>query len=263
VDDLRIDLPEPPLRPVSTGQVSRPHALPALLDSTAARILAGRAGARPATAALLRFQADHAITQDALHYPLPAALLDQFDLFTVDTEVEAGRAEYLMRPDLGRSINDAGRRAIQERCRPGADLQIVVGDGLSAAAVEANLPLLLPALLRAAEAAGLATGTPFFIRNARVGVLNDIGALTGCRVAVLLIGERPGLGRARSLSAYLAYRPRPGHTDAERDVISNIYLDGGVDPVSAAASIVHLAGRMLTAEASGVRLRLLERGGSA
>jgi ethanolamine ammonia-lyase small subunit len=256
--DLIIDLPEPASRPVGVVRRDAPEAIAALAGATDARILAGRAGVRPTTASLLRFQADHAVTRDALEREVAPALLDQLDLWTVATEISGGREQYLMRPDLGRCISATGRQEIRERCAPGADLQIVVGDGLSAVAVESNVPILLPAREAAARAAGLALGTPFFIRDARVGVLNDVGDLTGCRVAVLLIGERPGLGRAESLSAYLAYQPRAGHTDAERDVVSNIYARGGLDPVAAAEAIVQLARRMLAAGAGGVRLKLAE-----
>jgi ethanolamine ammonia-lyase small subunit len=260
VDDLIIDLPEPPVRPIGVTRPRRPEALAEQLAATNARIGAGRAGTRPTTAALLRFQADHAVTQDALLRDVRSDLLERLDLPPVDTEVTAGRVEYLLRPDLGRTLSPAAKRQLEEICIHDADLQIVAGDGLSAAAVEATVPVLLPALIAEAEAAGLALGTPFFIRNARVGVMNDIGALLGPRVVALLIGERPGLGRAESLSVYLGYRPARGHTDADRDVISNIYADGGLDPARAAASIVAMVRRMIDAEASGVRLRLAGAG---
>lgn len=256
VNGLVIDLPEPPARNLTRSTAVQPQVLPGLLASTQARIAAGRAGNRLTTAALLRFAADHAVTQDALYRAVSPALLAALDLFSVDSRVTGGREEYLLRPDLGRALSPEGAREIRERCALGAGLQIIVGDGLSAAAVEANLPVLLPALTHEATAAGLSLGTPFFVRNARVGVLNAVGPLTGCRVAVLLIGERPGLGRAESLSAYFAYQPRPGHTDADRDVISNIYAGGGLNPLQAAAAIVQLAQRMIAAEASGIRLRL-------
>src|SRR5205085_5669628 len=128
-------------------------------------------------------------------------------------------------------------------CPPGADLQIVVGDGLSAAAVRAQVPALLPLLAEGARQRGWGVGRPFFIRYCRVGVLNDVGELLSPAVVVLLIGERPGLATAESLSAYLAYRPRPGHTDAMRNLISNIHARG-VPPEAAAPRLLALVEKM-------------------
>ncbi|MGI8552532.1 MAG: ethanolamine ammonia-lyase light chain EutC, partial [Dehalococcoidia bacterium] len=202
--DLVIDLPEPPRRSNGVPRPSDPARLDALCAATDARIGAGRAGSRPTTAAALRLQADHAAAQDSVLRDVSPELLDQLDLFSVDTEVAGDRAEYLLRPDLGRLLRPEAKRQIRETCLHGPDLQIVAGDGLSAAAVEDNLPLLLGAITREAEAAGLSVGTPFFVRHARVGIMNEIGALLDPRVVILLVGERPGLGHSNSLSAYLA-----------------------------------------------------------
>jgi ethanolamine ammonia-lyase small subunit len=133
----------------------------------------------------------------------------------------------------------------------------VVGDGLSAAAVEANAREMFPVLLQGAQAAGLSVGTPFFIKYCRVGVLNDIGELLSPDVVILLVGERPGLGRAESLSAYMAYRPKPGDTDADRDVVCNIFSHGGTNPLEGAAFALQTAQRMMKHQASGVRLKQL------
>ncbi len=237
-------------RPADAGTLA------GLLATTGARIGVGRAGPRYRTATLLRFQADHAVTRDTLGQDVDRTLIEDLGLFIVQTAVTGGATQYLLRPDLGRRIDDAGRRMIRGRCVPRPDIQIAVGDGLSAAAVEANVPALLPALTERARDAGLSTGTPFFVRHARVGVLNDIGDLLGPQVAVLLIGERPGLGRAESLSAYLAYAPAAGQTDANHDVISSVFPDGGTHPLVAAGLIIDLARAMITHRASGVRLKL-------
>ena len=92
------------------------------------------------------------------------------------------------------------------------------------------------------------------MRHCRVGVLNDVGELLDPAVVVLLIGERPGLATAESLSAYMAYRPRPGHTDAQRNLISNIHARG-IGPDEAAARILALADKMMRAKASGVAVK--------
>ena len=115
---------------------------------------------------------------------------------------------------------------------------------------------MLPVLMQHAEAAGLSVGTPFFIKYCRVGVLNDIGEVLKPDVVILLIGERPGLGRATSLSAYMAYRPKVGDTDADRDVVSNIFANGGTDSLEGAACIMQMAQKMMQYQASGVKLKL-------
>jgi ethanolamine ammonia-lyase small subunit len=176
----------------------------------------------------------------------------------VSTRIDGGKEQYLLRPDLGRRLSDEARKAIAERCAKGPDVQICVGDGLSAQAIEVNLGKILPVLQAGCKTAGLRLGTPFFIQHCRVGVMNDIGELLQPGVLILLIGERPGLGRADSMSAYMAYRPQPGHTDAERDVICNIFDGGGANPLEAGAYTLRLAQKMLQAKASGVKLKLME-----
>jgi ethanolamine ammonia-lyase small subunit len=218
----------------------------------------GRAGPRPRTRAAQLFQSDLAVTRDALDREVPAALLEELGLFSVRTRIEGGKEQYLLRPDLGRSLCDEARRQITERCVKNPDVQICVGDGLSAQAVEVNLGKILPVLQAGCKTAGLTLGTPFFIQHCRVGVMNDIGELLQPLVLILLIGERPGLGRADSMSAYMAYRPQPGHTDAERDVICNIFDGGGANPLEAGAYALRLAQKMLKLQASGVKLKLME-----
>jgi ethanolamine ammonia-lyase small subunit len=257
---ISIDLPDPTLpehRYTSRLQNAQdPDALPALMASTTARIGVGRAGPRYNTFALLLCQGDHAITQDALMRDVDQHVLDDLDLFTVHTNITGGKHEYLLRPDLGRQLSEAAKQTMHAQCTPSPNIQLVVGDGLSAAAVEANVRALLPALRQGAEAAGWSVGTPFFIKHCRVGVLNNIGEVLKPDVVILLIGERPGLGRAVSLSAYMAYRPKAGDTDADRDVVSNIFSNGGTDPLVGATSILQLVQKMMQYQASGVRLKL-------
>jgi ethanolamine ammonia-lyase small subunit len=178
-------------------------------------------------------------------------------LFSVQSAVTGGRQEYLLRPDLGRKLSPEAAQEITARCRQSPNLQICVGDGLSAAAVEANLSRILPVITQGAASAHLSVGTPFYIQNCRVGIMNEIGDLLKPDVLILLIGERPGLGRAESMSAYMAYRPKTGDTDAERDVICNIF-DGGTNPLEAGAYTLQLARKMIEKQASGVRLKQME-----
>ena len=232
-----------------------PNGVRALMASTSARICVGRAGPRYRTASLLLFQGDHAVTQDALYRDVDQRLLDEFNLFTVQTKV-SNKQEYLLRPDLGRLLNDEAKRTLNEKCQKNVNVQVVVGDGLSAAAVEANLRQMFPVVRQGVQSAGLTFGTPFFVKYARVGVMNDIGEAIKPDVVILLIGERPGLGRAESMSAYMGYKPKYGDTDADRDVVCNIFENGGTNPLEAGAFVVQIAQKMRQHQASGVKLKM-------
>jgi ethanolamine ammonia-lyase small subunit len=260
--NLNIDLPDPVLDEHRyKARVKNPkdtNGLRALIDSTTARIGVGRAGPRYNTASLLLFQGDHAVTQDALYRDVDQKLLDEFNLFTVQTKITGGKQEYLLRPDLGRQLSDDARRTINEKCQKNVNVQLCVGDGLSAAAIEANLRQIFPVIRQGVQTAGFTFGTPFFIKYARVGVMNDIGELIKPDVVILLIGERPGLGRAESMSAYMGYKPKYGDTDADRDVVCNIFENGGTNPLEGGAFVVQIAQKMRKNQASGVKLKMIK-----
>lgn len=231
----------------------------ALAARTPARILVGTAGGAYRTATQLELRRDHAAALDAvraeidLRTDLGADLVARRGIFEVTTRCR-DKAEYLMRPDLGRRLSDDARERIRADCPAGADLQVAIGDGLSAAAVVAQAPAVLEALAAGAAATSLGFGRPFFVRYCRVGVLNEIGEILDPRVVVLLIGERPGLRTAESLSAYMAHRPRPGHSDADRNLVCNIHARG-VPPGEAATRILALARRMCALGRSGVEVK--------
>ncbi|MEK7440656.1 MAG: ethanolamine ammonia-lyase subunit EutC [Chloroflexota bacterium] len=260
LQSLIIDLNDPTTRHLryqsSVKNPKDPEALKALIASTTARLGVGRAGPRYTTRSLLLFQGDHAVTQDALYRDVEQKLLDDLGLFTVQTKVTGGKQEYLLRPDLGRQLNDDAKRILNEKCAKSPNIQLVVGDGLSAAAVEANAREMFPVILQGAKAANLTMGTPFFVKFCRVGVMNDIGDLIKPDVLILLIGERPGLGRAESLSAYMAFRPKAGDSDANRDVVCNIFNNGGTNPLEGAAFTIQIAQKMMKHQAGGVKLKL-------
>jgi ethanolamine ammonia-lyase small subunit len=226
---------------------------------TPARILTGRAGGSYRTATWLELRADHAAARDAvrdgvdLERDFGRAFLDRWDVFEVATRA-GSKDEYLLRPDLGRALRDDAREAVAARRAKGVDVQLALGDGLSAAALVAQAPALVPALADEVAANGLSLGLPFFFRNFRVGVMNDVGDVLAPAVVILLIGERPGLATAESLSAYLAYRPKSGDDDSRRNLISNIHARGVPIP-QAAARVVHLARRMIADGISGVALK--------
>ncbi len=247
-------------RPVSAGPLADlPAGMQAIRARTPARILVGRAGPAYRTATQLELRHDHAAALDAVHAELDfdrdfgRAFVERWQLFEVRTQA-ASKPEYLMRPDLGRRLSDAARGAVVRQCPPRADVQVVIGDGLSAAAVRVQVPRLLPLLETAVHERGWSFGRPFAVRYCRVGVLNDIGELLDPIVVVLLVGERPGLATAESLSAYLAYRPRPGHTDAQRNLISNIHARG-VTHEAATARILAFAAKMQQMQISGVSVK--------
>lgn len=226
---------------------------------TPARLIVGRAGAAYRTGTQLELRAAHANARDAVRAELKietqfgADFVKQWRLFEVCTQAES-KDEFLQRPPLGRSFSEASRSELLKRCPLKNDLQIAIGDGLSVAAISAQVPRLLPLLYEGAEARDWTVGQTFVIRHCRVGIINEIGELLSPTVVVLLIGERPGLATAESLSGYMAYRPTRRHTDADRNLISNIH-DRGVSPGAAANRILNLAGRMMKAKASGSCLR--------
>jgi ethanolamine ammonia-lyase small subunit len=228
-------------------------------ERTPARILVGRAGAAYRTSTQMDLREAHAAARDAVRAELNlesafgTEFVKQWDLFEVSTEA-ASKDQYLLLPDRGRRLNDASRQELLKRCPHGNDIQFAIGDGLSVSAVSAQVPALLPILYEGAKARGWTIGKTFVIRHCRVGVLNEIGELLAPRVAVLLIGERPGLATAESLSAYMAYEPRKAHTDANRNLISNIHARG-LDPKTAAARILNFAAQMMERRMSGFGIR--------
>jgi ethanolamine ammonia-lyase small subunit len=229
-------------------------------ERTPARIFAGRAGSSYRTSAQLDLRQAQAAAADAvrdeldLTRTLGARFCEAHKLFEVST-MAASKAEFLLRPDLGRRLSDDAQNAAKERCRPNVDLQIAIGDGLSVAAVAAQVPQLLPLLVHTASRRGLHLGQPFVIRHCRVGVMNDIGELLSPLVTVLLIGERPGLATAESLSAYLAFRPNRHHTDADRNLVANIHARG-TPPLEASRRILDLVAAMISHQVSGTKLSL-------
>jgi ethanolamine ammonia-lyase small subunit len=233
--------------------------LEAARRGTPARVLVGRVGPAYSTATQLTLRADHAAALDAVGAELDldrdfgAEFAAGQGLFAVSTQA-ASKAEFLARPERGRRLNDAAAALVRQRCPQRPDLQIVIGDGLSATAVRMQTPLILPLLCEGALQRGWRPGQPFVVRHCRVGILNEIGELLDPVVAVLLIGERPGLATAESLSAYLAYRPRFGHTDARRNLVSNIH-GRGVGAEDAVRRILALAEEMRRLQTSGVAIK--------
>ncbi|MCP8970403.1 ethanolamine ammonia-lyase subunit EutC [Ectobacillus ponti] len=223
-----------------------------MLSSTPARIAVGRSGYRPKTDAWLQFRLDHAAAVDAVYSEVSRELLERLELFTVRTRV-TDKETYILRPDLGRLLQEEDAALLRTRCRNRPQVQIIASDGLSAAAVESNLEDVYLAFRQSLAHLGLQSGTPFFIHRGRVAVMDQVGDLLEPEVVVYFIGERPGLVSAESLSAYLCYRPRKGTIEADRMVVSNIHA-GGIPPVEAGAYLGTVVQRILLQQASGVHL---------
>ena len=236
-----------------------PEGLRKIRERTPARIFSGRAGSAYCTSTQISLREAHAAARDAVRAELDlqsafsVEFLERWKLFEVATEARS-KNEYLLQPELGRRLNEVARVEVEKRCPRSRDLQIAIGDGLSVTAVAAQVPPLLPLLVEGAKARGWTVGQPFVIRHCRVGVLNEIGELLQPTVAVVLIGERPGLATAESLSAYMAYRPDKSHTDANRNLVSNIHARG-LKPQAAAERTLKLATQMMQQQNGGFRIR--------
>ncbi len=222
--------------------------------STAARIGVWRAGPRPLTETLLRFRADHAVAQDSVLGELSEEDAAKYKMVFIKSACK-DKDEYLTRPDLGRILSDESLKKLEKECEKKPQVQIIVADGLSSKAMEANIPDLFPALLQGLQSMGIKVGTPVMAGLARVGLMDAIGEVIKPDVCVNLIGERPGLGTAESMSAYIVYNPRAGVIESERTVISNIHK-GGTPAVEAGAAIATLVKKILDAKASGVNLKI-------
>lgn len=225
---------------------------------TSARIALGRAGGSLPTAQLLSFAVDHALARDAVHAPLDRDLLvGQVAGLGLGTLALASRAPdrrtYLLRPDLGRRLDDPSLAAVAALAGPW-DVALIAGDGLSATAAHAQVPPLLAALAPRLQALGMSIAPVAVVRLARVAVGDEVGAGLRARLAVMLIGERPGLGCADSLGAYLTFQPRPGRRDSERTCVSNIRASG-LPPVEAADTLAWFCREALRRGLTGTALK--------
>jgi ethanolamine ammonia-lyase small subunit len=235
-----------------------PEIVRKIRERTPARIFVQR-GASYSTKMELELRGARASAVDAvwtefdLQRDFPSDFVEEWKLFQVSSQAET-KSQFLLRPDLGRKLNHAGRDLVVQRCVRATDLQIVIGDGLSGAAVAEQVPALFPLLQERAHANRWSVGSSFVVRHCRVGLMNEIGDLLSPRLILLLIGERPGLATATSLSAYMAFCPRSGQTDADRNVISNIHARG-LNVEEAADRIANLALQMMQSQRSGTTLK--------
>ena len=200
---------------------------------------------------MLRFRADHAAAQDSVFSLVDERFYRENHLTFVKTECR-DKDEYLTRPDLGRRFDAENQAIIRQNCQ-GQRVLILIGDGLSSAAIEANALDCAAAIRQGLKTYGIEAGPTLLIQFCRVGASDHIGDLTGCELVCLLVGERPGLVTNESMSAYLTYKPHRGISESKRTVVSNIHRQG-VPAIEAGAHIASLIDRILKQKASGIDL---------
>lgn len=225
-----------------------------LKERTPARLGSGRAGPRYKTLTMLRFRADHAAAQDAVFSQMPEDYGEKNGMVSVKTRCR-DKDEYLTRPDLGRCFDAENQQIIRQAVQAKPTVQIVVGDGLSSAAILANAADCMAAIRDGLKAKGIDTGKAIFVRYCRVGAGDAVGDVTGCKVVCVLVGERPGLVTDKSMSAYITYQPHTGVSESARTVVSNIHAQG-TPAVEAGAHIAELIEKILQRGVSGVGLHL-------
>ena len=226
-------------------------------ERTPARLGSGKAGPRYKTLTMLRFRADHAAAQDAVFSQVPEDFAEKNGLVPVVTRCR-DKDEYLTRPDLGRCFDEENQKKIKAAVPNAPKVQIVVGDGLSSAAILANAMDCMKTIQDGLKIRGIDCGAPVFVKFCRVGAGDAVGDVTGCEVVCVLVGERPGLVTDKSMSAYITYRPHTGVSESSRTVVSNIHAQG-TPAVEAGAHVAELIGKILNKKVSGVGLHLEER----
>ena len=223
---------------------------------TPARLGCGKAGPRYKTLTMLRFRADHAAAQDAVFSEIGDDFAREHDLLPTKTRCDS-KEEYLTRPDLGRCFDEHNAKAIKGVIDAPPRVQIVVGDGLSSAAITANAMDCLGAIRDGLKLRNISTGKAIFVKYCRVGAGDAIGDLTGCELVCMLVGERPGLVTDKSMSVYITYKPHTGVSESSRTVVSNIHAQG-TPAVEAGAYVAELIDKILSRKVSGVGLHLEE-----
>ncbi|MBE6980790.1 MAG: ethanolamine ammonia-lyase subunit EutC [Ruminococcaceae bacterium] len=226
----------------------------ALKAKTPARLGAGKAGARYKTVTMLRFRADHAAAQDAVFSQIPEDYAAKNGMVALQTCCK-DKDMYLTRPDLGRRFDEENRAKLKKAIPRKPRVQIVVGDGLSSAAILANAMDCLAAIRDGLKVRGIDCAEPVFVRYCRVGAGDAVGDVTGCELVCVLVGERPGLVTDKSMSAYITYEPHTGVSESARTVVSNIHAQG-TPAVEAGAHIAELIEKILRRRVSGVGLHL-------
>ena len=228
-----------------------------LKERTPARLGSGRAGPRYKTLTMLRFRADHAAAQDAVFSELPDDFGEKNGLVSVKTECK-DKDEYLTRPDKGRRFDAENASKIKAAISGTPRVQLVIGDGLSSAAIEANAMDCAQAIRDGLKVRSIELGQGIYVKYCRVGAGDAVGDITGCELVCVLVGERPGLVTDKSMSAYITYKPHTGVSESSRTVVSNSHAQGP-PAVEAGADVAELIETILKKKVSGVGLHTEEK----
>ena len=222
----------------------------ALKKFTPARTLTGRVGVRDKTLTMFRKNANLAAMVDAVWKPLNRKYAESFG-YPMLKSLPNSKEEYLMRPDLGRLLEDESLDYVRTKLKKNPQVQIVLGEGQSNDALEQGMGELLPALIQGLDANNIDYGTPVFVEYTRIGIGDLIAQEVGAKMACVILGERPGLLTWRSLGCYMTYNPKVDVLESKRTCVSNIQDDGGTPPAEAGAYIADLIKRILQEEKSG------------
>ena len=233
---------------------SDPVMLEQLKGQTPAKVGVGRTGLRFRTQTAMQFQADFAVAQAAVESLVPEGWAEQQGMIPLITRVR-DHEQFLLRPDLGRRLDEQSLELVRARCARQPDVQIVVGDGLSANAVMLNALGTLESLTAHLSQRGLTVGTLVFVRFCRAKIVDVVGQATGAKVGIILVGERPGLGTGDGMSAYLVWDPHHDRTDAEKQCISNIHRRGLL-PEEAGLHAANIIAAIMAQQTAGVGLDL-------
>ncbi|MEW5509776.1 ethanolamine ammonia-lyase subunit EutC [Pseudomonas antarctica] len=229
---------------------------------TPARIALGRTGTSIPTSAQLDFQFAHAQARDAVHLPfdhegLSSQMAERGRESLLLHSAAVDRHMYLQRPDLGRRLSDESAQSLRDYAAAnpgGVDLAVVVADGLSALAVHKHTLPFLTRMEEQTHAEGWSLSPVILVEQGRVAVADEIGQLLDAKMVVILIGERPGLSSPDSLGLYFTYNPKVGLTDAYRNCISNVRLEG-LSYGMAAHRLLYLMKEACRRQLSGVNLK--------
>lgn len=218
------------------------------LSRTLARLAVGRCGTRLKTKTLLDFLADHACARDAVHSHIEKDIIEKLGMIEISSAAK-DRREFLLRPDLGRRLSPESLSLVQQKGIRSPQVQIVVADGLSATAINTNIPILLPILIH--ELSGIKLGTVFAVKNGRVACGDEIGRTVGADIVCMIVGERPGLKSAESVGVYVTYVKVKDFNEAMRTVISNIHANGLI-PEEGAKQVAYVCKKALKEKKTGL-----------
>lgn len=225
----------------------------ALQKTTTARIGIGHAGSRYPTKAQLKFKEDLASARDTVRREVSERVVGDLGLLFLRTGAR-DRREYLMNTRCGRHLDDESQKILQAKAVKNPDVQLITSDGLSCEAFERNVPEMLPLLTSRFALEKIIQGTPVFVRRARVAVIDALGEIIRPKTALILIGERPGLGISDSLSGYFEYQPCLGRMESDRNVMCNIHRRG-IPPSEAALMLAEALLEILRIQKSGMTVR--------